>query len=143
MVSDMKIGELAKVTGTQIETIRYYEREGFLPPPSRSAGNFRLYGDAHVERLLFIRRCRSLDMTLDEIRVLLRLKNVPTQDCSEVNRVLEAHIEQVAVRIQELSALEQQLRSLREMCSEGRSAEQCGILCELSQPVSAAELAVP
>lgn len=85
----------------------------------------------------------SLDMTLDEIRVLLRLKNVPTQDCSEVNRVLEAHIEQVAVRIQELSALEQQLRSLREMCSEGRSAEQCGILCELSQPVSAAELAVP
>lgn len=130
-------------TRCPIQTIRFYEQEGLLPPPSRSAGNFRLYGDAHVERLLFIRRCRSLDMTLDEIRVLLRLKNVPTQDCSEVNRVLEAHIEQVAVRIQELSALEQQLRSLREMCSEGRSAEQCGILCELSQPVSAAELAVP
>lgn len=139
----MQIGALARQTGCPIQTIRFYEQEGLLPPPSRSAGNFRLYGDAHVERLLFIRRCRSLDMTLDEIRVLLRLKNVPTQDCSEVNRVLEAHIEQVVVRIQELSALEQQLRSLREMCSEGRSAEQCGILCELSQPVSAAELAVP
>ena len=125
----MQIGALARQTGCPIQTIRFYEQEGLLPPPSRSAGNFRLYGDAHVERLLFIRRCRSLDMTLDEIRVLLRLKNVPTQDCSEVNRVLEAHIEQVAVRIQELSALEQQLRSLREMCSEGRSAEQCGILC--------------
>ena len=94
----MQIGALARQTGCPIQTIRFYEQEGLLPPPSRSAGNFRLYGDAHVERLLFIRRCRSLDMTLDEIRVLLRLKNVPTQDCSEVNRVLEAHIEQVAVR---------------------------------------------
>ena len=98
--------EIRGVSGSLLrgnQQIRFYEQEGLLPPPSRSAGNFRLYGDAHVERLLFIRRCRSLDMTLDEIRVLLRLKNVPTQDCSEVNRVLEAHIEQVAVRIQELS----------------------------------------
>ena len=141
--SAMKIGALAEATGTPVETIRFYEREGLLPPPARADNNYRMYLPEHAERLVFIRQCRNLDMTLDEIRVLLRLKNVPTQDCSEVNRVLEAHIEQVAVRIQELSALEQQLRSLREMCSEGRSAEQCGILCELSQPVSAAELAVP
>lgn len=56
----MQIGALARQTGCPIQTIRFYEQEGLLPPPSRSAGNFRLYGDAHVERLLFIRRCRSL-----------------------------------------------------------------------------------
>lgn len=60
----MKIGELAKLTDCQVETIRYYEREGLLPEPARSEGNYRLYTQAHVERLTFIRNCRSLDMTL-------------------------------------------------------------------------------
>lgn len=64
----MKIGELAKVTQTQAETIRFYEREGLLTEPPRSNGNYRLYGQEHLERLAFIRHCRSLDMTLDEIR---------------------------------------------------------------------------
>ena len=69
----MKIGELATLTNTQIETIRYYEREGLLAEPRRSEGNYRIYGSAHAERLSFIRHCRGLDMTLDEIRVLLRV----------------------------------------------------------------------
>ena len=64
----MKIGELATLTGCPVETIRYYEREGLLPAPSRSAGNYRQYDTAHVERLSFIRHCRSLDMTQEEIR---------------------------------------------------------------------------
>ena len=69
----MKIGELAEATGTQIETIRYYEREGLLPEPGRSTGNYRIYDRVHADRLSFIRHCRALDMNLDEIRVLLRL----------------------------------------------------------------------
>ncbi|MHB1247791.1 MAG: MerR family transcriptional regulator, partial [Sulfuriferula sp.] len=64
MQQQIKIGELAKRTACQVETIRYYEREGLLSPPARSAGNFRLYGNAHVDRLHFIRHCRSLDMSL-------------------------------------------------------------------------------
>lgn len=67
----MRIGELAVASATQIETIRFYEREGLIPTPGRSAGNYRLYDGSHVQRLIFIRRCRGLDMALAEIRALL------------------------------------------------------------------------
>jgi len=71
----MKIGELAQRTNTPVETIRYYEREGLLAEPVRSEANYRVYEDAHAQRLSFIRHCRGLDMTLEEIRVLLRFKD--------------------------------------------------------------------
>lgn len=87
MNAGLRIGELAQRTGTQVETIRYYEREGLLPEPARSEGNYRLYDRAHAERLSFIRHCRSLDMTLDEIRVLLQFRDAPEQNCGEVNAV--------------------------------------------------------
>ena len=70
----MKIGELAAATGTPIETIRYYEREGLLPAPDRTVGNFRIYDETHLSRLEFVRHCRALDMNLDEIRVLLEFR---------------------------------------------------------------------
>ena len=77
----MKIGELAKAAHTQVETIRYYEREGLLPETARTDGNYRMYAEEHVDRLSFIRHCRGLDMTLDEIRVLLRFKDAPHGLC--------------------------------------------------------------
>lgn len=129
----MKIGELATLTNTQVETIRYYEREKLLAAPSRSEGNYRIYGDAHAERLSFIRHCRGLDMTLDEIRVLLRFKDAPTENCFEVNELLDEHIGHVAERIEELRQLESQLKSLREACLGGQEAQHCGILNELSE----------
>lgn len=129
----MKIGELAGVTGTQVETIRYYEQEGLLAAPARSEGNFRIYTDAHAERLSFIRHCRALDMTLAEIRALLRFKDAPTENCGEVNTLLDNHIGHVAARIRELRALEKQLKNLRERCHEAQDAAHCGILNELSR----------
>lgn len=129
----MKIGELASATNTQVETIRYYEREGLLAEPSRSEGNYRIYGSAHAERLSFIRHCRGLDMTLGEIRVLLRFKDAPTENCREVNELLDEHIGHVAKRIRELRQLEGQLKSLRETCLGGQDTEHCGILNELSE----------
>lgn len=128
----MKIGDLATRTGTQVETIRYYEREGLLPEPARTAANYRIYDDMHVERLAFIRRCRSLDMALDEIRVLLGLKDSPSESCDEANRVLDEHLGHVMQRIEELLALKTQLLSLRSQCSEANIAADCGILKELS-----------
>ena len=95
----MKIGELAGLTRTQVETIRYYEREGLLPTPDRTGGNYRIYGESHVERLAFIRNCRNLDMTLDEIRVLLRFRELPDENCGEVNALLDEHIGHVAERV--------------------------------------------
>ncbi len=130
----MKIGELARATGTQVETIRFYEREGLLPAPSRSGGNYRVYGGAHVERLSFIRNCRSLDIALDEIRVLLRFRDAPTENCREVNEVLDGHIGHVADRIRELRQLAGQLRSLRKLCQQAQDAGHCGILAGLGRP---------
>jgi Cd(II)/Pb(II)-responsive transcriptional regulator len=131
----MKIGELAKATGTPIETIRYYEREKLLASPLRTEGNFRIYADEHVQRLSFIRHCRSLDMSLNEIRTLLRFKDVPTENCGEVNALLDQHIDHVATRVRELRALERQLIHIRERCREAQDASNCGILTELSLPL--------
>jgi Cd(II)/Pb(II)-responsive transcriptional regulator len=129
----MKIGELARSTGTPVETVRYYEREGLLPAPARSEGNYRQYGAAQVERLGFIRNCRALDMTLDEIRVLLRFRDAPADNCAGVNTLLDGHIVHVADRIAELQALEKQLRRLRTQCRKVEAAADCGILGELSK----------
>ncbi|WP_080693821.1 Cd(II)/Pb(II)-responsive transcriptional regulator [Ralstonia pickettii] len=125
---DIRIGELAKRTGCEVVTIRYYEKEGLLPEPARSGGNFRLYGDEHVERLQFIRHCRSLDMTLNEIKMLLDLRDRPTQDCGRVNTLLDEHIRQVEVRVVALLQLKAHLLSLRESCSGSRPIQACGIL---------------
>jgi Cd(II)/Pb(II)-responsive transcriptional regulator len=128
----IKIGELAKRAHCKVETIRYYEKEGLLPEPTRSQGNYRLYGDAHVERTQFIRHCRSLDMTLGEIRVLLRYRDAPNQDCGKVSMLLDEHIRQLDVRIEELLWLKQHLSVLREQCTGARPALSCGILQGLS-----------
>ena len=128
----MKIGELAANAQTPIETIRYYEREGLLEAPNRSESNYRVYGNVHVERLCFIRHCRGLDMTLAEIRVLLKFKDAPTENCGEVNELLDKHIGHVAERVKELRSLEKQLKALRLTCQETQDTEHCGILNELT-----------
>jgi Cd(II)/Pb(II)-responsive transcriptional regulator len=126
----MKIGELAKLTDAQVETIRYYEREGLLPAPARSDGNYRLYTQTHVERLTFIRNCRSLDMTLEEIRSLLNLRDSPQDQCQSVNALIDEHIQHVNDRIASLQALQIQLLDLRQRCSDG-APDHCGILDRL------------
>lgn len=126
----MKIGELAKLTDCQVETIRYYEREGLLPPPARSDGNYRVYTQAHVERLTFIRNCRSLDMTLEEIRSLLSLRDSPQDQCESVNALIDEHIQHVNARVASLQALQAQLLELRQRCIDG-TLEHCGILQQL------------
>lgn len=133
----MRIGELAKATSTSIETIRFYEREGLLPDAPRSGGNYRIYEASHVERLAFIRHCRSLDMALDEIRALLHFKDAPQENCARVNELLDAHIGHVAERVRELKALEKQLKALRQRCRQADAAQDCGILQELSDPAPA------
>ncbi|NBA97899.1 Cd(II)/Pb(II)-responsive transcriptional regulator [Pseudomonas sp. R5(2019)] len=127
----MKIGELAKATDCQVETIRYYERENLLPEPARSEGNYRLYTQAHVERLTFIRNCRTLDMTLEEIRGLLNLRDSPEDACESVNALVDEHIHHVKARIDGLMALQQQLLELRQRCSAPNHVDQCAILQQL------------
>jgi Cd(II)/Pb(II)-responsive transcriptional regulator len=135
----MKIGELAKRIGSPVETIRYYEREGLLPAPMRSQGNYRLYGAAHLERLQFIRHCRSLDMSLDEIRSLLSFRDSPEESCEVVNELLDKHIGHVAGRIRELQELQKQLNALRNLCRTTQAAKDC----EIMQTLASAEDVVP
>jgi len=129
----MRIGELARASGTPIETIRFYEREGLLPAPARTEGNYRIYDAAHAERLSFIRQCRNLDMTLDEVRALLRFRDAPQSDCGEVNLLLDEHVEHVAQRIRELKTLEKELRALRARCTSPHAIADCGILQGLDE----------
>jgi Cd(II)/Pb(II)-responsive transcriptional regulator len=132
MEQHLKIGELASRSGCIVETVRFYEKEGLLPTPARTTGNYRLYTETHVERLSFIRHCRSLDMTLEEIRSLLTFQDAPESDCGEVNRVLDKHITHVAQRIAELKGLQRQLKELRSLCSTTQASKDCKILQELS-----------
>jgi Cd(II)/Pb(II)-responsive transcriptional regulator len=132
-VEAVKIGELSSRTNCPIETIRYYEHEGLLPIPVRSNGNYRLYGKGQIERLSFIRHCRSLDMTLDEIRTLLRFRDAPQENCDGANQLLDEHIGHVAARIADLNVLARQLKSLRRQCKEAKTARDCGILNKLGE----------
>lgn len=127
------IGALAHDTECPPETIRYYEREGLLPPASRTAGNYRLYGPAHLERLIFIRNCRSLDMTLDEIKQLLRFRDEPQSECGAAHALIDEHIAHIGERIAELGQLQTQLQALRLQCQPVGDAKKCGILDRLEQ----------
>lgn len=124
----MKIGELAAHTGVGVETIRHYEREGLMPPPARSQGNYRVYSAAHVQQLSLIRHCRGMDMSLREIRTLLHFRDNPTANCGEIDALLETHLGHVSSRIRELRALERQLKDLRQQCQGTQDAQHCGIL---------------
>lgn len=135
----MKIGELSRAASTPVETIRYYEREGLLPEPPRTDNNYRVYGEEHLGRLAFIRHCRTLDMTLGEIRVLLRFKDAPAEDCGAVNRLLDEHLGHVEARIDELRTLHRQLLNLREQCLDVTSAADCGILTGIAREAAAAD----
>jgi len=127
----MLIGELARRAGCPVDTVRYYEKEGLVPRARRSAGNYRVYGPEHAERLAFIRRCRSLDMSLPEIRALLAAVVRPDADCAPVNALLDEHIGHVSDRISELKRLKTELLALRARCANSRRTAECGILTTL------------
>lgn len=110
----MKIGELAKAVGCSVPTIRFYEQQGLLPKAARSTGNFRLYTDEHLQRLAFICSCRSLDISLDEIKVLINLESASVEQKAEIDRLLASHIKDIAKRIHELDHLRMRLLRLKQ-----------------------------
>jgi Cd(II)/Pb(II)-responsive transcriptional regulator len=124
----MKIGELAQVAQTTVETVRYYEKGGLLPQTARTAGNFRVYGPAHLERLRFIRNCRALDMSHEEIHSLLGLADQTAVGCGAINAVFDQHMAHVDERIRELVHLKEQLAMLRQRCQTEQAVDACGIL---------------
>jgi Cu(I)-responsive transcriptional regulator len=134
VTSNFRIGDLARLTGTKVETIRYYERLGLLPPPARTGGNYRAYSRGHLERLSFVRRGRDLGFSLDEVRELLRLSDDRSQSCAEVDRIAQAHLVEVERKLADLKALGAELRRLIDQCQRSTVAE-CRII-EALAPVS-------
>lgn len=128
----MKIGELASAAQCTVETIRYYERQRLLPKPERGENNYRVYGTRHLERLIFIRNCRTLDMSQEEIGELLAFQDQPGGNCDAVNALLDDHIEHVTARLRELRSLQTQLIALRKKCGQTTTVGKCRILHGIS-----------
>jgi Cu(I)-responsive transcriptional regulator len=119
----MKIGDLSKVTGTNIETIRYYERIGLLPEPARTSGNYRSYNEAHRARLAFVRHSRELGFTIEAVRSLLDLADHPDRECSEADRIATRHLAQVEEKIGQLVTLRDELSRIIGRCRGGLAAD--------------------
>ncbi|MPZ10887.1 MAG: MerR family transcriptional regulator [Kiloniellaceae bacterium] len=130
--SPLTIGDLAKATGTKVVTVRYYERIGLLPPPRRTGGNYRAYEPMHLDRLRFIRRCRDLGFTLDQVRELLHLSSQEGKSCGEVDRIAAAHLAATEEKIADLTRLAGQLRRIISRCEGGGVIADCRIIEALS-----------
>jgi Cd(II)/Pb(II)-responsive transcriptional regulator len=133
----MRIGEIARLTGCNVQTLRYYEKEGLLPAPDRTSSGYRKYSHIHAERLNFIRHCRSLDMSLTEIKQLLIFCSVTMTPCADVNHLVDQHIGQVEQKINDFQHLKQQLIVLRRTCDSNIDDNKCGILQTLAAAAAA------
>lgn len=129
----MRIGDLAKHSGCDAETIRFYEREGLLAAPAREANGYRNYTDAHLVQLNFIRHCRSLGIGLPEVRTLRRFQASPELACDAIDDLIEQQIARIHQQVESLRMLEQQLHALRDTCRAHQTARECGILRTLSR----------
>lgn len=121
------IGTLSKLTGCNIETIRYYERVGLLPDPPRTEGGHRLYGEAQVKRLAFIRRSRELGFSIEEVRELLELVDGKRYTCDEVHALTLDHLDDVKKKMADLRRMERVLKNMAAQCSGGKVPE-CPII---------------
>lgn len=121
------IGALSTQTRVNIETIRYYEREGLLPHPPRTAGGHRSYSEDHLKRLTFIRRSRELGFSLAEIRVLLALVDGGSYTCGEVKALTLEHAESVRSKISDLRRIKRILLDISSRC-EGGAVPECPII---------------
>ena len=123
----MKIGDLSRATGTKVETIRYYESEGLIPEPARSPSNYRLYEQAHLDRLSFIRRSRELGFTLGQVRTLLRLADDQGGSCAEVDALTATNIAEIDRKVADLQALRGELVRRLDTCG-GATIADCRII---------------
>ena len=130
------IGRLARHTGTNIETIRYYERIGLWAAPSRSAGGYRLYRTEHLKRLNFIRRARLLGFSIGEVRTLLRLADERKRPCPEVRVVADAHLADVRNKIADLRTMERVLKETVARCADGTGSH-CALIDALYRDADA------
>jgi MerR family mercuric resistance operon transcriptional regulator len=123
----MRRGELAQQSGCNIETVRFYEKQGLLPAPPRTAVGHRDYAPEHLKRLTFIRRSRELGFTLDEVRSLLTLVDGSDWTCAEVRAMTLEHLADVRRKIADLQKLAVLLEDMAAQC-DGGAVPECPIV---------------
>jgi DNA-binding transcriptional MerR regulator len=134
---ELKIGELAELTGTSVPTIRYYEQIGLLRRAPRQAGGQRVYGRDDVERLTFIRRCREFDFSIEQARALVAIVHDPNRSCMDARDMAAEHLTAVQAKMRELKALERSLVAFVKSCDTtcaGGPGPECAILDDLAKP---------
>lgn len=124
---EFSIGELSRQTTVKVPTIRYYEQIGLLPEAPRTEGNRRLYGQAEVDRLNFIRHSRELGFEIDDIRELLVMAAQPQSSCHQVDSIANNHLAEIDRRIASLTALKAELSRMVDECGHGRVCD-CRII---------------
>lgn len=128
--------DLVQKTGLSADTIRFYEKKNLVQPSFRGDNNYRYYHDDALKRLVLIKRCRALDMTLKEIDYLIELEQNPKQDCCVVNNLIDEHLHHVESKIAELQKFQMQLQQLRQSCSTQTTVDDCQILKQLEADTS-------
>lgn len=130
-MSHFLISELAKKTDLSTDTIRFYEKKNLIQPNFRANNQYRYYDENALKRLLFIKRCRALDMSLKEIETLIELEQNPAQSCASVNIMIDQHLEEITNKIKELKLFKTQLKQLRASCLVPTTVDHCQILKSL------------
>jgi MerR family mercuric resistance operon transcriptional regulator len=128
----MRIGEMATSCGCPVETIRYYEKIGLMPPPVRLANGYRSYDDAHRKWLQFILRSRALGFNQDEVRRLTDIAHQQKPACAAVHDLLQEHVDDVRKRVIELQRMEKSLLRLKNKCQDG-TLHDCPVVDELME----------
>ena len=126
-VESTSIGELAERAGCTVQIIRHYEKIGLLPEPRRTRGNRRIYSEDQASRLVFIRHCRQLGFSLDNIRQLLSFCGQSNQSCAQVDIIARKHLGHVQERLARLRSMERELKRMINQCGGGKVAE-CKII---------------
>lgn len=124
----MKIGELARKTGLSVDAIRFYEKQSLIKSQGRTDGGYREFSSDIVELLHFISKCRALDISIPDIRKLLRVRSQTAKSCREANIVIDDQLSKLRMRIKELKNLEKQLAQIRSVCNRELSPGDCEII---------------
>lgn len=127
-MSQYLISQLAKMANLSTDTIRFYEKKKLIQPNFRANNQYRYYDESALKRLLFIKRCRALNMSLKEIESLIELEQNPTQSCASVNTLIDQHLEEITNKIKELILFKAELKQLRDSCLVPTTIDHCQIL---------------
>jgi Cu(I)-responsive transcriptional regulator len=133
MSMNFRIGDLAKQTGVKVITIRYYEQAGLLPACERTSGNYRVYAQEHLQRLNFVRRCRELGFSLEQIRDLLLLSVAQSPTCAEICGIAADHLKEVESKMADLRRLASELRRIASSCNGKQSSAECRLIASIAK----------